>query len=62
MTTPEENIKYWLDVIVNPNHSHRKKFSKKFNEAEIEAYCNRMIALNEKDINKEVKLNGSIAA
>lgn len=55
MTTPEENIKYWLDVLVNPLHPHRKKFSNGFSVNEIEEYCNRMIALNEQDIKvKEV--------
>ncbi len=58
--TPEENMKYWLDVLVNPSHPHWKKFSNGFTRQEKEDYINRMIAMNEKDI--ELKSKQQIAA
>ncbi len=54
--TPEENLDYWKGVICTPTHPHRKKFSKKFTDQDIEDYCQRMIDKIEIDIEKQTEL------
>lgn len=52
--TPEEQIIFWREVMGALKHEHRKKFSQKFSEDEIQEYCQKMIDRIEKDINEKL--------